>query len=149
MKTCIIPTFFCPVQTLCSLVPGAYFLFDVRCQKVKRPWRRLWTLHLLSRPSLMSRLRVLFQVWIIWKIAVIVYSKDRRQKMYAVHTFLPLDSNFSFGTDFLHRWLLLQVKKNKYATLSMQSKQFLLLFLFFSLKDWASKLNLRLSSILW
>ena len=29
IQTCIIPTFFCPVQTLCNLVPEIYSLFDV------------------------------------------------------------------------------------------------------------------------
>ena len=75
LNMCIIPTFFCPDHTLCNLVPGASFPFDIRCQKVKRPWRRLLSSHLLSRPPLMSRLRVLFQVWIIWKIGAIISFK--------------------------------------------------------------------------
>ena len=36
MNTCIIPTFFGPVQTLCNLVPGASSLFDVIAEKYEK-----------------------------------------------------------------------------------------------------------------
>ena len=54
------------------------------------------------------------------------------------HTSHSLDSNFSFCTTLL---ITPKVKKINKA-LSNQSEQFLLLF---DLKDWVSKLNLRLN----
>ena len=36
MNTCIIPTFFGPVQTLCNLVPAASSLFDVNAKKYEK-----------------------------------------------------------------------------------------------------------------
>ena len=33
----IIPTFFCPLHTLCKLVPGVSSLFDVNAKKLKDP----------------------------------------------------------------------------------------------------------------
>ena len=120
MKTSINPTFFRPVQTLCNLVPGDSFPFDVRCQNVKRPWRRRLTSHLLSRPLLMPGLRSCFKYRLFGKLVPWFYKKKKKQKkMYHLFAFHPLDCNISFCMDFLHHWLLLLVKKNKYATLSM------------------------------
>ena len=45
------------------------------CQKVKSPWRRVWTLRLRWRPPLMQWSRVLFQIWIIWIIGTVILIK--------------------------------------------------------------------------
>ena len=64
--------------------------------KVKRPWRRVWTLHICSRPALTQGLRVLFRMWINWKIgAVILFKRNMAEKdVCCTHRFRSLDCNF-------------------------------------------------------
>ena len=38
----------------------------------KRPWRRVRTLSRRSRPTLKQAFRVLFRIWIIWKIDTVI-----------------------------------------------------------------------------
>ena len=81
--------------------------------------------------------RVLFQMWIIYKF----YSKEIRQKKTsAAHTRLVL-----FSVIFLY-WLftLLMTFKGKKPQ-KLLSKQFKQFYYYFDLKDWVSKLNIRLS----
>ena len=80
MNTCIITTFFCPVLILCNLVSGA------SCEKVKRPSAPVWTLHLRSRPRLTQGSKVLFQIWIIWKIGAIILFKTNMAEKDICHT---------------------------------------------------------------
>ena len=78
---CIIPAFFCPVQILCSLVPGRLLLSLALMPKLKRPWRQVWALQLCSRPPLMQGFRVLFWMWIIWKVRnIILFKKKKKRK---------------------------------------------------------------------
>ena len=77
---CIITTFFCPVLTLCNLVSGA------SCEKVKRPSAPVWTLRLRSRPRLTQGSKVLFQIWIIWKIGAIILFKTSMAGKDICHT---------------------------------------------------------------
>ena len=78
---CIIPAFFCPVQILCSLVPGRLLLSLALLPKLKRPWRQVWALQLCSRPPLMQGFRVLFWMWIIWKVRnIILFKKKKKRK---------------------------------------------------------------------
>ena len=77
---CIIPAFFCPVQILCSLVPGRLLLSLALMPKLKRPWRQVWALQLCSRPPLMQGFRVLFWMWIIWKVRNIILFKKKKKK---------------------------------------------------------------------
>ena len=83
--------------------------------KSKRPWRRVRTLRLRSRPKLTQALRVLSRIWIIWKIDTVIWFKRdmAEQDVCRAHRFRSLDCNFSFCTDFLQPWRLLKVKKNK------------------------------------
>ena len=112
---CIIPAFFCPVQILCSLVPGRLLLSLALMPKLKRPWRQVWALQLCSRPPLMQGFRVLFWMWIIWKVRNIILFKKKKEKKVAekdiccAHTFCSLDCNFSVFTDFLRCWWLFKV----------------------------------------
>ena len=92
---CIIPTFFRPVQTLCNLVPLRLSLtLMLKSKKTLRP---------RSRPSLTKGLKVLFRI-LFEKSAPQFYSNEIWQKRRLAHTFRSLDCNFSFCTDFLHRW---------------------------------------------
>ena len=62
--------------------------------------------------SVDTRERVLFRMWIIWKIGpVILFKRNMTEKdvCYA-QTVRSLDCNFSFRTDILHRWWLLKLK---------------------------------------
>ena len=77
---CIIPAFFCPVQILCSLVPGRLLLSLALMPKLKRPWRQVCALQLCSRPPLMQGFRVLFWMWIIWKVRNIILFKKKKKK---------------------------------------------------------------------
>ena len=77
---CIIPAFFCPVQILCSLVPGRLLLSLALMPKLKRPWRQVWALQLCSRPPLMQGFRVLFWMWIIWKVRNIILFKKKKER---------------------------------------------------------------------
>ena len=92
MNMCIIPAFFCPVQILCSLVPGRLLLSLALMPKLKRPWRQVWALQLCSRPPLMQGFRVLFWMWIIWKIRNIILLKKKKwqKKTSAMHTHFVL-----------------------------------------------------------
>ena len=75
------------------------------CQKVKRPWRRVRTWRHRSKPLLTQDLRVLFRMWIIWKISTIILFKRNIAEKDICRTHVLCD--------FLHRWWLLKVKKNK------------------------------------
>ena len=88
LNMCIIPAFFCPVQTLCNLVSGRLLLSLALMPKLKRPWRQVWALQLCSRPPLMQGFRVLFWMWIIWKIRNIILLKKKKwqKKTSAMHT---------------------------------------------------------------
>ena len=112
-----------------TLFPGILLSLTLM-PKRKRAWRRVKTLCIRSGPSLTQVLKVLFRMWIIWKIgAVILLKRNTAEKdTYRAHTFDSLDCNFSFCTGFLHRWRLLKIKKRTNKALSKHSKQFLLLF---------------------
>ena len=92
MNMCIISAFFCPVQTLCNLVPGRLLLSLALMPKLKRPWRQVWALQLCSRPPLMQGFRVLFWMWTIWKIRNIILLKKKKwqKKKSAMHTHFVL-----------------------------------------------------------
>ena len=90
-----------------NLVPRALM------SKSKSPWRRVWAIHLRSRPPLTQGSRVLFRMWVIWKIgAIILFKRNMAEKdVCRAHMFRSLGCNFSFCRDFLHHWWLLKVKK--------------------------------------
>ena len=113
-------SFFRLVQTLCNLIPGASSVFDVWCQKLKRPWRRVWTLRLPSRLPLTQGLRVLFRMWIIWKIdTVILFKRNMAEKdVCRIPTFCSLvNTRFVLWFFFLYglftTLITLKLKKNK------------------------------------
>ena len=107
------PNFLSSSSDLMEPYSQAFFSLWCYCQKVKRHWRGVWTLRHRSRLPLMHRSRVLFRMWIIWKIgAVILFKSNMTEKDIShAHTFHSLDCNFYFCTDFLHCWWLLKVKK--------------------------------------
>ena len=119
------------------------------CQKVKRPWRQVWTLCLSSRVPLTLGLRILLWMRIIWKSNAIILSKRNmaEKDVCCIHTFHCLDCQCSFCMEFLHHWWLKKKKKNRLSPSSLSS--LFITFLFFGLKYWVAKLNLRLRFDLW
>ena len=110
------PSFLLSSSNLMNLVPDGLLLSLALMPKLKRPWRQVWTLQLCSRPPLMQGLRVLFWMWIIWKIGNIILLKKKKKKkkvaekdIWCAHTFCSLDCYFSVFTDFLRCWWLLKV----------------------------------------
>ena len=113
--------------------PG--FLTLTLLSKSKKTLRQVCTIHLHSRPPLMQGSRVLFGMWVLWKIDVIVLSKELWQKKMSVtHTFCSLDCNF-FLQGLFTSLMTSKGKTRIYKVASKQSKQSLLLFYFFGLKD--------------
>ena len=87
------------------------------------------------RPPLTQGLRVLFRTWIIWKIvSVILFKRNMAEDVCRrIHV------SYS-GVQFFFAWTFYTIddskgKKRINKALSKQSKQFLLLFLFFGLKE--------------
>ena len=80
----------------------------------------------------MQGLRVLFQIWIIWKIvAVVLLKRNMTEKdVYRTHTFCYLDFNFIFLYGLFTTLMTPKGKKRINKALSKQCKQFLLLFYF-------------------
>ena len=71
----IISTFFRLVYTLCNLVRSASSFFDVNVKKLKDPGDKFGPYTILEDLYwlLMQRSRVLFQMWIIWKIGAVIF----------------------------------------------------------------------------
>ena len=137
-NTCIYPNFLLSSSDFMQSRSGAL------CQKVKRPWRQVWILCLSSRVPLTLGFRVLFWMRIIWKSTAIILSKRNmaEKDVCCIHTLHCLDCKCSFCMEFLHHWWLLKVKKNRLSPSSLSS--LFITFLFFGLKYWVVKLNLRL-----
>ena len=85
------------------------------CQKIKRPWRCVWTLRLRSKHPLTQGLRVLFRMWIIWKLrAIILFERNMAERdVCRAHALRSLSCNVSFCTGVLHRWRLLNIYKKE------------------------------------
>ena len=94
--------FFVQFRPYATSFPG--LLLYLTLMPKRRPWRRIWTLRLCSRPPLMQGSMVLFQMWIIWKIGnVILFKRNMTEKgICHGHMFHSLDCIFSFCMDFLH-----------------------------------------------
>ena len=127
MKTCIIPTFFCPVQTLGNLFPkfGSYtFVQDLR-------WRKSWGY--CFECGLFINFR-----------AIILFKGNMTEKdVCRTHTFSSLDCNFSFCTYFLQFWWLLNVKK-PHIRFSPSSLNSFIAFLFTRFKGLSFKIQFKI-----
>ena len=140
----IIPTFFRPVKTLCDLIPRASSLFDVNAKRQKDRGDKFGP-YAFVQDLLWTRVEGL--------VLNMDYLENRHrnfiQKKYGRKIRLPRTRFLRWTVIFLLYGLFTPLmtskgkKKNK--AVSKQSKQFLLIFLFFDLKNWVSKFNLRLS----
>ena len=74
------PSFLLSSSNLMNLVPDGLLLSLALMPKLKRPWRQVWALQLCSRPPLMQGFRVLFWMWIIWKVRNIILFKKKKKK---------------------------------------------------------------------
>ena len=119
ISTCalIISTFFRSVQTSCNLIRSVSNFFDVNVKKLKDPGDKFepyafvqdlcWLLTQWSR--------VLFQMWITWKIStVILFISNMTEKdICCAHTFRSLDCIFYFSIYGLSTTLMTPKGKKK------------------------------------
>ena len=122
------PNFLLSSSDLMQPCSWGFFSFWRYCQRVKRPWRRVWTLHLRLRLPLMQESRFLFPIWFMWKIGTVILFKLNMTEKHVCHTHTPLRyldcsfSKFSVWTFYTIDDSYLQVKKRINRALSMHSK---------------------------
>ena len=88
-------------------------------------------LTLSFKTSVAVRVEVLFQIWIIWKIGVIILFKTNmaEKDVCRANTFHSLDCNY-FCTDVLHRWWLLKEKQEQIRLSPCSLNSFYYFFIF-------------------
>ena len=130
MNTCIIPTFFHPVQTYAILFPG-FVLSLTLTLKINKTLETNLDLMPLLKTSLDERIKDL--------VSNVDYLENRRrnftQKKYGRKRDLQCTHvcfsglSFSFCLDFFHHWWLLKVKKGYFQTVETVFITFFIIWL--------------------
>ena len=106
LNSCIIPTFFSPVQALCNLVSSAFFLSLPLMPKIKKTLETSLDLTPSFKTCVDAKVEgSCFECGLFINYdAVILFKRNVAEKdVCLTHSFSSIDSNFSFCTDFLHR----------------------------------------------
>ena len=132
------PTFFCPVQTLCNLVPRVSSLFNVNIKKQKDPGEELGPYTFIQDLHWVKGWGSCFECGLFINFGtIILFKRSMTEKDVCLpHRFISLDCSFSFCTDFFNYWWLCKVKKKRIN--KAVSKQSYYFFIF-----WFQVLNFK------